>query len=105
MARCGCAGDSCSCLVVAGRGARVTGKGTVNDPYIIDAYPMSLTVVDSGSVDLTLTGSGLAGDPWVISAVVGGSELDAKWTAWSGTQAEYDAIVTPDDGTLYGVTG
>lgn len=30
---------------------------------------------------------------------------DTKWKAWSGTQAQYDAIVTKDPGTLYVVSG
>lgn len=105
MAKCGCAGDSCGCRIVAGHGVRVTGAGTLNSPYVIDAYPMSLAVVDSPTVDLTLTGKGSTTDPWVVSATVAGGAFDAYWTRWVGTEAERVALGTYDADTLYAVVG
>lgn len=32
---CGCAGNSCGCLVQAGPGVNVTGTGNATDPYIV----------------------------------------------------------------------
>ena len=61
MARCGCSGTSCSC-VIRGTGAiQVTGAGTVNAPYVVDGR----LYLESGS-GVTLGGSGSAGDPYVI---------------------------------------
>src|SRR5262245_54701584 len=71
MGRCGCASDVCSCSLTGGPGIIIEGTGTPDFPYQISvANPGSfLTVVDTGSVDLTLTGSGGEGDPYVLSAV------------------------------------
>lgn len=104
MGKCGCSGDSCSCKIVAGRGTRVSGSGNINNPYVIDAYPMSLTVLDSTTIDLSLTGSGLESDPWIITAEVADGFFDDFWKMWSGTQEEYDDLEDYDDGTLYIIT-
>lgn len=105
MARCGCRGDACSCIVVAGRNTRVTGSGQLNNPYIVDSFPMSLSVSDTATVNLTLTGTGTGTDPWAISADLATGALSETWKRWTGTQAEYDALPTPrDPGTLYLVT-
>ena len=99
--KCGCQGDSCSCKIVAGRGTRIQGSGNLNNPYVIDSYPMALIVQDSSTVDLTLDGTGTEGDPWVVSAEVSGSVATGRWASWSGTQAAYDALGSWDNGTLY----
>lgn len=101
MAKCGCSGNSCSCKIVAGRGTRVTGSGNLNNPYTIDAFPMSLTVQDTPSINLTLTGTGLLSDPWTITGELTDDFLSGYWLRWVGTQAEYDALVTYDDQTMY----
>jgi microcystin-dependent protein len=44
MARCGCANSVCSCYIVAGPGAEVTGTGARDNPYVVSA---TATVVDS----------------------------------------------------------
>ena len=103
--KCGCAGNSCSCKVIAGENAKVRGTGAQNNPIIIDALPMSLSVQDTTTVDLTLTGSGSVSNPWELTAVVAGGTFGGKWERWSGTQAQYNAIVTKDPDTLYGITG
>jgi hypothetical protein len=104
MAKCGCAGGACGCKVIAGRGAQVRGTGAVNNPYVIDAFPMSLSVQTSETVALTLTGIGTAALPWSIEADVLPGVLASKLNFWVGTQAEYDALGSYDGGTLYGIT-
>lgn len=56
MARCQCAGSSCSCQIQGGRAITVTGSGTVNSPYRIEggAVYMSLNSNDyeSGFINL-----------------------------------------------------
>ena len=103
--KCGCSGNSCSCKVIAGRGVKVRGTGAQNNPIVIDAFPLSLSVQDSTSVDMTLTGTGTQADPWIISANVSDLGVAGKWKMWSGTQVAYDAIVTKDNQTLYAITG
>lgn len=105
MARCGCSGGSCGCKVVAGHGVQVRGTGTADNPYAIDAFPLSITVQDSSSIDLTLTGSGTPSDPFIISGEVDGPSIAGKWASWSGTQVEYDALGSYDPDTLYLITG
>ena len=45
MARCQCAGSSCSCLIQGGPGTVVTGVGTANQPYVVSAVPNVYDVV------------------------------------------------------------
>ena len=99
--KCGCSGSSCSCKIVAGRGTRVSGSGNINNPYVIDAFPMSLIVMDTASINLSISGSGLESDPWVVSADAQPGILDGYWKMWQGTQDEYDALGSYDDDTLY----
>lgn len=101
MANCGCKGLTCGCKVVAGRNARVSGNGDTQRPYRIDALPVSLSVQNSSTVDLDLTGTGTAADPWIVTAEVSPSAFDGKWSMWSGTQAEYDALGSVNEQTLY----
>lgn len=71
MPRCDCVGGQCSCVVIGGSGATVTGAGTTTNPYIIDAdpqLPSSLLVVDTDTVDMHAVGNGTADDPLVVSA-------------------------------------
>lgn len=73
MARCGCSGSSCSCLIVAGSGVEVSGSGIESNPYVIDVVGSdiagTLAVQDTATIDLTRTGSGSSADPYVISGV------------------------------------
>lgn len=50
--RCGCASDTCACVITAGEGVEVSGGGSKTNPYIIDALPAppSLTVQDENIV-------------------------------------------------------
>lgn len=103
--KCGCAGNSCSCKVIAGRGARVRGTGAQNNPIVIDALPMSLTGSTTTTVSTVVTGAGSTASPWVVTANVLPEMFANKWSIWVGTQAEYDALLVYDPETLYGITG
>lgn len=67
MARCGCSGASCSCLVTGSGAVSVTGAGSVSNPYVVSAS-LNLAVLDSATVDLSLTGDGSVASPWTIAA-------------------------------------
>lgn len=58
MAKCGCSGSVCNCVVQAGDGITVTGAGTAANPYIVAADPADVvTVADTSTVDMTKTGN------------------------------------------------
>lgn len=60
MAKCGCSGTSCNCVVKAGNGTTVSGNGSQGSPYIVSSTPV--TVTDTNSVDLTLAGQNISAD-------------------------------------------
>lgn len=69
--RCDCSGSTCSCVVIAGSGATVTGAGTVNNPYIVSAggdIGERIVVSDTATIDMMASGSATVDDPLVISA-------------------------------------
>lgn len=72
IARCGCAGSTCNCLINGGLYISVTGSGTINDPYVIssDGIDISdaLAFIDTDTVDFVLGGSGTDTDPWQVRA-------------------------------------
>lgn len=104
MGKCGCSGGSCSCKIIAGRGVKVRGSGAQNNPIIIDAYPISMAVQDSSTVDMTLSGAGTQASPWVISADISDVGTAGKWKLWEGSQTDYDALGSTDSETLYAIT-
>ena len=67
MARCGCSGTSCSCVVQGSGGITVTGSGSAANPYEISGGGV-IEVVDTATVDLTLTGDGSSATPYSLSA-------------------------------------
>lgn len=67
MARCGCAGTTCSCVIRGSGSISVDGAGSVANPYVISGGA-AMQVVDTGTVDLTLTGSGSPTEPFVLKA-------------------------------------
>lgn len=73
-AGCNCPGATCGCLVQGTSSVGVTGTGTVQDPYVISLGTLNIgnnfVVDDTTTVDLTLSGSGTALDPLVLSAAV-----------------------------------
>lgn len=73
MARCGCRGGACGCLVVGGENVVVSGNGSADNPYVVNVNTATITdvlaVADTTTIDLTLDGSGTEADPFVISGV------------------------------------
>lgn len=115
MARCGCSGTSCSCLIVAETDSpiTVTGSGSGASPYVIGGGGV-VTVEDSDTVALDLTGDGSSGTPYLISAEAtvemaeitdfdptGGAAGDV--VAWNGVTYELQPPSTATPGTI--VTG
>jgi len=68
MARCGCAGNVCTCLILPGTNTEVSGSGTETDPYQVHARLANLVVRDTPSVDLTLVGNGSETLPYELTA-------------------------------------
>lgn len=117
MARCGCAGSSCSCLVQGGAGITVEGAGTENNPYVISGTGGGgggggfLTVVDTQTVDLSLLGSGSEEDPYRLSGnatlelddltnVTAADPVDGNVLAWNGTTWQPVPPVTAEVGAI-----
>lgn len=69
MARCGCAGSSCSCVIKGAGTVTVTGSGTTARPYVVDSR-LYLAGGVAGNVDISLVGGGSIDDPYVINATV-----------------------------------
>jgi pimeloyl-ACP methyl ester carboxylesterase len=72
MSKC-CGASGCKCAVIAGPGVTVDGNGSTSNPYTISstgAGTTALGVTDTPSVDLTLTGTGTAADPYDVTAAV-----------------------------------
>lgn len=79
MARCGCADSACNCVITAGPGITVTGNGTPGSNYVVSAADQGvLQVVDSSSIDFTLTGEGEVGDPYELTAAAKISPIDGN---------------------------
>lgn len=53
MARCGCSGLACNCVVTSGTNVTVSGAGTAASPYVISSSAPDLTFSDTATVDLT----------------------------------------------------
>lgn len=74
MARCGCSSGTCSCSIVAGEGIVVSGAGSAANPYEISIGDVDLggafQVIDSDTLNLTLTGEGNQANPFVLSGEV-----------------------------------
>ena len=102
MARCGCAGTSCSCVIQGGTGITVDGAGTETNPYIVSGSGAGgggggvLTVQDTTTVDLGLLGGGTTANPYILSAnatvalddltdVTAPNPADGNVLAWNGT--------------------
>lgn len=76
--RCGCASDSCGCVVTGGIGVTVSGTGSKTNPYILDANlaPSSLnvqdenTVVRSGVTVIDFQGGGVTTTPGDAGEVI-----------------------------------
>jgi hypothetical protein len=91
---CGCAGNSCGCLIVAGAGVTVSGTGNASEPYVV-------SVTQSGLLELgpyTVPGAGvnLTGITDTNATIALEYEVDA-WIQFStnapiGTRVEIRAM-------------
>lgn len=97
MVRCGCASDQCSCVIVAGDNVTITGGGTSNNPYVVEA---ATVVVDE-------SGDPIPDPPAFPSGTItmyGGATAPTDWLLCNGaainrtTYADLFAIL----GTSYG---
>lgn len=75
MARCSCAGSSCSCKVVAGGGIDVSGIGTEADPIVVtaeirDLGPTILQFNDGATINFTAAGDGTPASPRTVTAEI-----------------------------------
>ena len=113
MARCQCAGSSCSCQVVGGPGVTVSGVGSASNPYTISTAPdfYKLTGNFAGSsfrlggfaqpvgnrtvfeVDFTPTGS---------YGILPDGSVDAPYPPVGG---EIEVIVGGSSGDVTGISG
>jgi hypothetical protein len=78
MARCS-GSHVCNCNIHGGRGITVKGSGAWNDPYTIDGETTgNLTVQDTGTIALTLSGQGNDDNPYLLvaDATISLAELD-----------------------------
>ena len=67
----GCNDDGCSCIVRGTNGVAVSGTGTARDPYVVQldaAFGGNFVATDTETVNLQLTGRGIAGDPYDLKA-------------------------------------
>lgn len=93
MPSCGCAGSTCSCLIVAGPGISVEGTGTGANPYQITSSSSDISglllVQDTPSVDLTLSGAGSDADPYRLSAVAAQALVELRDVGGAAPQVGY----------------
>ena len=67
-----CGQSTCACILEEGVGIEITGSGTATDPYVITSTVTDLSqflrVVDTTTVNLTLSGTGTTEDPLELRA-------------------------------------
>lgn len=64
-----CCGSGDTALIIAGQGIVVEGTGQVGSPYIValESGQVALTVADTETIDMSITGDGTADSPFIIS--------------------------------------
>lgn len=117
MARCGCVSTGCACLIQAGSGILVTGTGNVGDPYIVAATGGGggsvVQVADTSTIDLSISGDGSGGNPYIISGVVvtegiqdliGAMAVAGHGLSYDDTAGSISACLSTDPGNtlIYG---
>lgn len=101
MARCGCSGSTCSCLVKGSGAISVTGAGSTGNPYIVSGA-LSLIVADSSSIDFSLTGDGSVATPYSLSGAVS-LALDGLTDVESAAATTGQVLAKQSDGQWRGV--
>jgi len=107
MARCACGTGTCSCIVKAAPdgGVTVVGNGSVSRPYLLSVPGgnplLNLDVVDSPTLDLTISGSGTATDKRRITGAatqsltnlkdVQGTPVEGEIPVWRTDHWEFEA--------------
>lgn len=91
MARCGCSGTTCSCVVIGEGLVAVSGSGSAANPYRV-SVEQAITVQDTATLDLTVTGSGGAGDPYILSGDVAMDLADLGDVDTAGVAGEVLAL-------------
>lgn len=66
MARCGCAGSTCTCVIEGSGSVVVSGGGSEANPFLVQGPVLNIT--DTPTVNLTKSGAGTAASPWNLSA-------------------------------------
>lgn len=94
MAKCGC-GATCSCVLTAGPNVQIDGRGTADSPWVISSGNAFLSVSDSATINLTLSGDGTVTNPWNIIGDFIGTIQPPDWTpaesrTWSGAVSMAD---------------
>jgi len=79
--RCGCASDSCSCVIVAGDGMTVAGAGSERNPYVVTS---NVVDIETG-IDVQINNANVAVDV---------HRLDFRGSAVSVTPGVDEAVVT-----------
>jgi hypothetical protein len=59
--RCGCASNTCTCVITGGTGVEVSGSGTTTNPYVLDASEVFQNVVAAGRLSCAIPGTSAAG--------------------------------------------
>lgn len=98
MARCGCSGSSCGCLLVAGEGISVTGVGSAGNPFVITADALVdisdyIQSANTATVTMSLLGAGTTLDPFIVSAVTTVSTADLTDLTDPGGPADGDTLI------------
>lgn len=99
MAKCGCSGGTCSCLLTAGTNIEVLGTGSSTNPYVLNVtgYPDSQpseTATWSGAVSLaSLTG------PRTIRATLTGNVTSITLPTWSSAMSASITLILTQDAT------
>lgn len=94
MAICRCKNNRCTCLITGGFGIDVSGNGTERNPYVAQALAWSLTGSEGETADVTVTGTGVVGDPYVVTITTDGQTFTRTLFNANGTW------VNPNAGTV-----
>lgn len=102
MARC-CGGSSCACSIQAGPHIVMEGTGAPGDPFVVTG-DVALTVSDTPSIDLSLSGPGTEEVPWNLSGRlaststlndmgdVNATPTNGQVLAWNSSLLEWRAV-------------